>query len=405
MSTLNKVLLVLVLLCAAGLVYLGADALKMRRESQKKLAEAEKSLQDEQEKNRQYLYGTGQDDGYVFLVNDVNRMLKARGIRSWPNCMPHSKAVVNGRTLTLQLVVDATPEPVVAADQLVDLADDTATPPDAGSPDVVTASNIPAEKRILPGTTVYLFDKRPIEEGGCLLGEFVVDKVQDDIATLKNVYLMTKEEEQRINDSVAKLAPWGVYTTLPGAIPTNGALVAAEDSAAPAESTDSADSTEPAETDESTLAADEADAVPADDETLPVELAETETGTERDSRAALGQTFVSLNIKRMHLQKYVDIYQQQGKSLVDTDTLTNKELVSFYQSEIEKTQELQSQIERHLAAVEKLHTETTAEVERLKEFIANIKAMNKKMLAELTKAQMLAAEKINERDASLSMTP
>ena len=382
MSTLNKVLLVLVLLCAAGLVYLGADALKMRRDSQKKLAEAEKSLKDEQEKNRQYLYGTGQDDGYVYLVNDVHQMRKARGVRSWPNCMPQSKAVVNGRTLTLQLVVDATPEPAIA-EQAIDPVDT----PDASSPDILTMSSISADKRILPGTTVYLFDKRSIDEGGCLLGEFVVDKVQDNIATLKNVYLMTKEEEQRINDSVAKLAPWGVYTTLPGAIPTNNALVAAEEMAVPVDSTDSI----------------EADVTPADDETLTAELAET--GTNSDSRAALGQTFVSLNIKRMHLQKYVDIYQQQGKSLIDTETLTNKELVSFYQSEIEKTQELKSQIERHLAVVEKLHTETTAEVERLKEFIANIKAMNKKMLAELTKAQMLAAEKINERDASLSMTP
>jgi len=399
MSTLNKVLLVLVLLCAAGLVYLGADALKMRRESQKKLAEAEKSLKDEQEKNRQYLYGTGQDDGYVYLVNDVNRMRKARGIRSWPDCMPHSKAVLNGRTLTLQLVVDAVPEPAIASDQVLDPADDTVTTPDANSPNAVAASSIPAKDRILPGTSVYLFDKRPIEEGGCLLGEFVVDKVQDNIATLKNIYLMTKEEEQRINDSVAKLAPWGVYTILPGAIPTNDALVAAEESMVPA------GSTEPAEADESIVVAEEADVAPADDATLSAELVESETVTDRDSRAALGQTFVSLNIKRMHLQKYVDIYQQQGKSLVDTNTLTNKELVSFYQSEIEKTQELKSQIERHLAVVEKLHTETTVEVEKLKEFIANVKALNKKMLAELTKAQMLATEKINERNASLSMTP
>jgi predicted membrane protein len=57
MSVWNKVLLVLVILCTVAFVYFGADALKMRRESQKKLVDAQKALEAEREKHKKLSFG------------------------------------------------------------------------------------------------------------------------------------------------------------------------------------------------------------------------------------------------------------------------------------------------------------------------------------------------------------
>ena len=366
MSTLNKVLLVLVFLCAAGFVYLGANALKMRRDSQKKLADAYKTLEAEKSKNREYLYGSGQNDGYVFLRDDVNRLRKIRGIRAWSGCTPESPAVEKDRVVTFQLRVDATPEKPIASG--TDEAELSPLDQENGiNTGVATAA--PPQDHILPGTVVYLFDNRSIDEGGCLLGEFTVDRVENNIATLKNVYLMTQGEIQRINDSVKSLAPWSVYTVLPGTIP--------------AETT-----------------ANNADRdLPEGEEAAVGSFAETNTV----DRSLLGQTYVSLNLKRMHLMKYVDIYDKQKSSLLDADTTMKQELVSFYDKEKAETQDRLNTTKGQTGVVNQLMAETSAEINNLEVMIANVKALNKKMLADLTKAQLTASEKINERDASLSM--
>ncbi len=376
MSVWNKVLLVLIFLGVAGFVFFGANALKMRRDSQKKLADAHKSLEEENNKYQQVLYGSGQGDGHVFLVKDVGRLRNFRGTRAWPDCLPHAQAIVKNDTVTLQLVVDAQPEKK-STDDLQEPAPST----DSGNGAEAASTIVPPQERILPGTVVYLFDKRAIADGGALLGEFKVAKVENNIATLTNAYLMTPAEIQRINDSVAQLAPWAVYTALPR---KDAAIVANSDSA---EQSTGAESGNDGDSDES----------------LAQSPSEKFSDPTDDPRSVLGQTFASLNHKRMLLRKHVQMLEMQLAALKTSD-VEAKTMVEFYHKEIETTQASLQESNRQLAEVNKLYDATMAESKNLEELIANVKQLNKKMLADLTKAQLNASQIINERDASLSMS-
>ena len=413
MSIWNKVLLVLIFLCAAAFVYFGAEALKMRRDSQKKLVDARKSLEEEQKKNRDYLFGTGQDDGFIFLRNDVDRLRKFRGTRAWPHCLPQAPAVVSGTLVTLQLQVDALPEPSVAqpdeAAAMTDRQDTVAqdadtqgtepqTPvadssetmlPDAASPNTSTPSTLPQD-RVLPGTIVYLFDKRAIADGGCLLGEFTVAKVEntENIATLTNVYPMTEAEIKRINDSVAQVAPWAVYTVLPRELPKTvlaGNGEQATDIAAVAPEPGDDDVTEDASEEIATQ-------TPSEALTDPTE----------DPRPALAQTFASLNHKRMQLLNMIEMQTTQKASLETTQNEAAK-MIEFYHKEIEGTQAQHQESQLQFAEIKKLYDATTAEIATIEELITSLKSLNKKMLADLTQAQLRASEILLERNASLSM--
>jgi hypothetical protein len=388
MSVWNKVLLVLIFLCTAAFVYFGADALKMRRESQKKLVDAQKALETEKEKNHNLLFGTGQDAGYVSQLNEVIRLREFRSTRAWPNCMPVAQAVVTGTTITVQVQVDAQPQPQAPQTDDTPLDDlSQTTPPDPGA---VSAPVAPPQDRVLPGTIVYLFDKRATADGGCLLGEFKVSKVENNIATLTNVYQMTEAEVTRINTGVAELAPWAVYTVLPR-------TVAATKPASDKTTTD----IEP--NDDESLA----DDAPVDElaaETTPQQSQEvlTDDPTE-DPRPALAQTFAFLNQKRMRLQNLLDMQKLQQETLATTQ-VEAANMIRFYQKEIEDTQVQNQETLRQYAEVKKLYDATVAEIVSIEELIANLKTLNKKMLAELTEAQLRASEIIHEREASLSMT-
>jgi hypothetical protein len=392
MSVWNKVLLVLIFLCAAGFVYFGAEALKMRRDSQKKLADARKSLEDEQKKNRDYWFGTGQGDGYIFLLNDVNHLRKFRGTRAWPNCLPQAPAVVNGATVTLQLQVDA--QPATPVTQPGEPSEDSAMPdvqnPVTDSSETVS-SNVPPQNRVLPGTVVYLFDKRPIAEGGCLLGEFTVTKVEntENIATLTSVYPMTEKEIERINDSVAQVAPWAVYTVLPRE--ATKASLAGNGKTEPDVETGT---TEP---DSDDTSSDEELAQAAQPPSL-----EALTDPTEDPRPALAQTFESLNRKRIRLQNMIEMQGMQ-KTALETTQVEAAKMVEFYHKEIEETQAQHKESQRQYAEVKKLYDATVMEIANIEELIAGIKSLNKKMLADLTQTQLRASEIIHERNVSLSM--
>jgi len=400
MSVWNKVLLVLIFLCTAAFVYLGADALKMRRDSQKKLVDAQKALEAAQDNYRKLYFGTGQDDGYISLHNEVDRLLAFRGTRAWPNCMPTTKATVNGTTVTVQLQVDALPAPSVS--QAIDpQADDTqaddlaqVTPPDpnAVDPGAVSAPVTPPQDRVLPGTIVYLFDKRTIADGGCLLGEFTVTKVDNNIATLTNVYQMTEAEIARINESVAGLAPWAVYTVLPRTMAEIQVASSPVDELASEETVP--DDIEPGDDDFTKEIL--ADATPQQSPEIPDDPT-------LDPRPALAQTFAFLNQKRMRLSNRIDMQNLQQDHLAATQVEATK-MIGFYQEEIENTQAQRQEILRQYAEVEKLYDATVAEIANIEILIANLKSMNRKMLAELTQTQLHASELIHERDASLFMT-
>ena len=406
MSVWNKVLLVLIFLCTAAFVYFGADALKMRRESQKKLVDAQKAYEAEKEKKQKLYFGTSLDDGYISVVNEVNRLRAFRGTRAWPNCMPTSRVTVNGTTVTVQLQVDALPSPSVLQPddpQTYDMAQVTPPDPNAIDPGAVAVPVTPPQIRVLPDSVVYLFEKQAMADGGCLLGEFTVDKVDNNIATLTNVYPMTEAEIARINDSVGAQTPWAVYTVLP--------RTAAEIKVA------SSQVSEPV-TDEPATDAMEPVGTPGDDDALaddnPAKFIVTETTPHQlseilkydptiDPRPALAQTFASLNQKRMRILNHIDMQKIQQVTLATTQIEATK-MIAFYQKEIEDTQAQQQETLRRYNNVKKLYDATVAEITNMEKLIANLKSLNKKMLAELTQAQLRASEIIHEREASLSMT-
>ena len=390
MSVWNKVLLVLIFLCAAGFVYFGADALKMRRDSQKKLEEARKSLEAEQKKNRDFLFGTGQEDGYIFLVNEVNHLRMFRGTRAWPNCLPLAQAVVKGSAVTLQLQVDAIPEQPGSqpSDDLTVADDQNTTPSPAGAtpPSAAPVLDTLPQERILPGTIVYLFDKRPVADGGCLLGEFSVAKVDKNNATLTNAYPMTADEIKRIDDSVGRGAPWAVYTVLPREAPKTtiaGNTVPVPDVNA---ATEEADDSEDFQAQASPQPTPDTLADPAD-----------------DPRPMLAQTFTSLNQRRIQLLNLIEMQEMQMASLKTTEAGAGK-MIEFYTQEKENTQAQHQESQRQYKEVKKLYDATTEEITNIDKLIASLKSLNKKMLADLTQAQLRSSEIILDRNASLTMS-
>ncbi|MCL2622914.1 MAG: hypothetical protein FWD31_04520 [Planctomycetaceae bacterium] len=386
----------MILLCGAGFIYFGAEALKMRRDSHKKLADARKLLEDEQKKNRDFKFGTGQSDGYIFLVDEVTRLRQFRGTRAWPNCLPQMPVVVNGTTVTLQLQVDA---PSFTSQQGDDSAmaddQDTVTAQDTAVASQVASSNVPIpetlpQSRILPDTIVYLFDKRPIADGGCLLGEFTIVKVDQNLATLINVYPMTVEEIRRIDASVAAVAPWAVYTVLPREVPQT--VLAGDGEPVPVVGMGT---TEPDDT-----SSEESENILAQTPFQPTTNGLSDP-TE-DPRPALAQTFASLNHRRIQLLNMIEMQTMQKTSLETTQTEAMK-MIEFYRQENDDTEAQHQETRRQYAEINKLYDATTTEISNLEKLIASLKSLNKQMLSALTQAQLRASEIILERNASLSM--
>ncbi|MDR1492280.1 MAG: hypothetical protein LBT05_06130 [Planctomycetaceae bacterium] len=371
MSVWNKVLFFLLILCTAGFVYLGTVALNNTRSSQKKLVDLEKSLKDEQEKNKKLLYGNGNEGGYLALNAEVNRLRKIQGAKAWRYCLPDSQAQVADTTVTLQLTVDALPEPANLADGAnggeKENQSENPVAADAGTP-LATPTAKPQD-RIFLGTTVYLFDKRAPRNGGAFLGVFTVSQINGNKATLTNSLLMTAEEITKINSSVDTKAPWAIYTALP---------------------IDSKALFENVEKDK--LA-----------EIMTEELTEIYADQNREL-ASLEPAFTSLQLKRMELLKHVDMLQRQLNSLeqIGKDAATT---IDFYERESETIKKEIDLANRQKTHIEQLLQNTENAISQLKSQIEATKALIKTKYAELTKQQITASEKINQQNAALSMTP
>ncbi|MDR1382680.1 MAG: hypothetical protein LBJ67_02350 [Planctomycetaceae bacterium] len=367
MSVWNKVLFFLLILCTAGFVYLGTVALNNMRTSQKKLVDLKKSVKDEQEKNKKLLYGNGNEGGYLALNAEVNRLRKIQGAKAWHNCLPDSQAHVADTAVTLQLTVDALPKLAKPTDGAnVGEENNTSDNPGAG-----TSLAVPVAKpqdRIVLGTTVYLFDKRPPRNGGTFLGVFTVSQINGSKVVLTNSLLMTAEEIAKINSSVDAKAPWAVYTVFP---------------------IDSKMLFENAEKDK--LA-----------EILTEELAEIYADQNRDL-VSLEPAFMSLQLKRTELLKHVDMLQRQLNSLeqIGKDAVAT---MDFYEQEKTTiTKEIDS-ANQQKDRIEKLLKDTENAISQLELQIKAMKALIKTRYAELTKQQITASEKINQQKASLSLT-
>jgi hypothetical protein len=128
------------------------------------------------------------------------------------------------------------------------------------------------------------------------------------------------------------------------------------------------------------------------------------TDPTKDPRSALAQTFESLNLRRIQLQNLVDMQIVQKASL-ETTQIEAAKMEEFYHQEIADTQAQLKESERQFGEVKKLYDATVQETASMKELITVIKAQNKKLLADLTQAQLRSAELIHKQNASLSMAP
>jgi len=368
MSRWNWALLILLFLCIAGFVYLTTDALSKRRTSQNALKKAEETLQQEQEKNKKLLYGDGTSGGYLALNTEVNRLRKIQGAKAWLNCLSDGQAQVDDTVVTLKLTVDVPPPKSADGTEenpadATDTTDATATADNAANGETSAAK---PEDKILRGTKVYLFDKTLPREGGAFLGVFTVSQINGNNVTLTNSLLMTPDEVAKINASVDKKAYWAVYTALP------------------------IDSKSLFENSEQLK------------EILSEETAAVFSNAERELES-LEPAFTSLQLKRTQLLKHADMLQIQLKSLEQIGKDAEATTV-FYEKEKNTIGEEIESVKEQIAYVEKLLKETQAMIDQFKTQIEVTKARNKQIYAELTKQQITASEKINQKNAAVTMS-
>ncbi len=65
------------------------------------------------------------------------------------------------------------------------------------------------------GDTIYVFDNRTAEEGGCFLGRFNVKEVQGNEISATSIDFLNEIEAQHLEKSLADEAPWSVHTKCP----------------------------------------------------------------------------------------------------------------------------------------------------------------------------------------------
>ncbi|MCL2348134.1 MAG: hypothetical protein FWC50_07710 [Planctomycetaceae bacterium] len=381
MSIWNKILLVLIFFCVIGVFYLGAKSLSNRSANQKKLQQIAISIEKEKEKNSQILYGN--EDGLEKLNAQVATLRKLQDARTWFRCQPVSPPQVADKDVTLQLVI--------ARDTSNTSGGGNASGDAAGSPAPDAAAN-PAvvadpSARIPLKTTVYLFDQRSQSEGGVFLGEFSVEKADAQGITLKNSLLMTNAEIEKIAASQSTNAEWAVYTVLPTVLPGMPSNAASPGDAG----NDSTSAQTAAASDVTENASAVENAVVAEN---------TGTGTDTaDALGALVKDYSALHLKRTQLLKDIDMLQRQIKSLESAD-VQGKELSVSYQKEIDSTKASIAEDQMQRQEVSSVKAALDHEIQQMTTQIATLKALNKKILADLTVAQVQAADEITRQEAS-----
>ena len=189
---------------------------------------------------------------------------------------------------------------------------------------------------------------------------------------------MTESEIKRIDDSFGRSTPWAVYTVLPHEVAKTAVAGSADGSVSEGIGENLA-------------------------ETPQQSIPDTQPDPTKDKRPALAQTYATLIQRRIQLLNLVQMQEMQKAALKTTATEADQMIV-FYTQEKEKSQAQHQEKQRQYAEVKKLYDATAAEVTNIETLISSLRSLNKKMLADLTQAQLHASEIILERNAALSMT-
>jgi|GEM_PF-6344483 len=282
----------------------GAKRLPAFQEGQFNSDEYEKAVQ-------KIVYGSDSTESLTQLRNDVDILIMDQDSRTWFPCAP-GEILDKGTEVTIGVVPKESVFPVIA-----------------------------------PKTLVYLFDTRTVAEGGSFLGAFYFEDVAQNQAVLKNSYLMTAAEVERLNESKAVNAPWVAYTKLPG--DNKGYFIETDSDAGP-------------------------------------------------TPYASTTAFFLMVAERIKQQQFVDtlnIHLEKIKQTIEE----GKEHDVFYKKVISETKDELNEMNRQRDEVLALRNSLNNAIVNLEKEIAALKTDNKKKMAQMTEAQLSAAEIIHQREA------
>jgi len=180
MSIWNKVLVGLIAVAALVFWYMTMRTLKTQQ-YWRELAQAYQDAVDEVKDQNELLREGREEDGQLVFMGirqtkfELEKVLLDRG-RAWYNCTP------------------------------------AATPQTAQTGEVRVTTDLPDPHGLTVNTVVYVFEEKPVAEGGAYLGPFVVDQVAAKQVALKPAFQFTPAELQRISRSQG---PWVMYDKLP----------------------------------------------------------------------------------------------------------------------------------------------------------------------------------------------
>jgi hypothetical protein len=298
-------------------------------------------------------YSLGQKENLIQLRNAVDLLIKDRDSRTWFSCIPGN--------ITALTQPEQDPKQDVIREVTINVA----------LTDNVTVTAIP------PKTVIYLFDVRNIDDGGAYLGAFYLESVTPNGAVLKNSYLLTASEFERLNTSKAASPSWTAYTKLPG--DHKGYFAGGK----------------------VTLDA-EGRAVP------PVAVAEeTENAENSQDAASASLTFASSAeyrlylLKRIKLQQYVDALNARLEKVNAAIEAAEEHLVYYEDTVIPRTKTELQEMNRQRNEVKELNDSLHRTIASLETEIELVKRDNKTKIAELTKAQLTAADIIHQKNAAL----
>lgn len=362
MSIWNKVLLGLLFFCSALLFYFAVQSLSSRTAWQERIAKLEADVEKTINENRlleygiktenesvpvsktppkfgegefnideyeafiqKNTYGLGSKESLVHLRNDVDHLIRDRDARTWFECTPGA-IDISEHEVALQVLP------------------------------TTNVSAIPAK------TVVYVFDKRNIEQGGAFIGAFLFDEVKQNTVTLKNSYLMTDLEKQRLEKSKAENAPWIVYTKLPG--DSKGYFVSGVHQ------------------------------LDADGNVVPSEgsLADVDPNS-----LHCATTFMLLVTDRIKKQQYVESLNIRLEKINNAIKESNDHK-KYYEMVIQRTTDELTEMTRQRDETANERDQLKIAVDNLEKEIATIKAENKRIVADLTETQLISSEILHQKN-------
>lgn len=221
MSIWSKVLIGLIAFLALPLFILSMMALRIHDNWRSGIDDYERAIAREEATRLQLLDGTADEPGIRQLEVALHARVVDRG-RVWHGAMPGQ--ITAGAAIPdvdLEALGIAPPgenadpaaaeDPAAVADPAAAAADDTAIEPSIPVTVTVTIED-PVPHHIDDQSVLYVFDGRPVGEGGSYLGQFKVASVGETNVVLDSSIRMSYDAIKRLKDSPG---PWSLYEVMP----------------------------------------------------------------------------------------------------------------------------------------------------------------------------------------------